>query len=248
MRRSILILAAGAMLTVSQLNPAMADSSTEKSNSASINLVSKWTSPLAPISVKPGSDVSLKLNYLYNGSNNYSVKGDVGKKTLTIQNLSPLSLPVVFAGQSVELVVNSDMSAIPTGTKVLKIKGNLITLNNSIKSAITGTIKVFGNGNVDKNAFMQVFLTPCTATNVPAVLIYSYSPTVKSDDEEKSSTNGNSMLTFKWKVSKSQALGCYYAYARFTANPGSQVSMIATPTDLKNPATITVISKGKSKD
>ena len=247
MKRTSIITAAVTLVALLQTNPAQADNNSEKNNQSVINLSTKWIAPTLPISAKTGSEVTLKLNYVYTGSNIYNVKGDTGKKTLVIQNLTPLASPIAFIGQNVEVVSNSDLQALSVGTKIQKVRGNVITLNNSLKSSINGTVKISGSGNVDKNAFIQVFATTCAASNTPPVLIYAYSPTSKSE-EDSNSNEGNSTLSFKWKVSKTQAVGCYNAFARFTNIPGSAVSMVAVPSDLKNPASITVVAKGKSKD
>ena len=248
MKRSALVLAIVSTLFVSSQSPSLADSSSEKNKANSVAIETKWLSPISPVSVKAGSELTLKLSYMYTGSNTFTVKGDAGKKSLTIQNLNPMAFPLIFPGQTVEVVTNSDMTSVVLGTRVQKVKENTITLNNPLKSAVNGTIKVSGNGAVDKSAHMQIFVAPCTTSATPPQLIFSYQPNQKSETESNSSSSGYSSMSFKWKISKNQPLGCYNAYARFVPVPGTALSLVPVPSDLKNMATITVASKAKSKD
>ena len=214
-----------------------------------VPLTTRWISPSNTVSVRAGSEISARLTYLYSGSNTYSVSGLLGKKTINVVPTSVNDLPIIFPGQIVELVTNSNLLAIPAGAKVTKIKGNSITLSKSITANISGTAKFSGTAPVDSLAYLKILAVSCGSNTLAPFQISQQNSSSRDDDDERSYESSKSSLSIKWKVSKSQQLGCYNLVARFSPSKLPLATpVVVQPSDFKNSAIINVLARNKSKD
>lgn len=243
-------------LVVGPTQASNADDSNKKSESNSLTnqiVANKWITPSSTVNVKVGSELNIKLNLTTNTTNTIAVTGVAGKKNLTTSNL--LLTNNIFPGQVIEFVNPQDASVLPVGTKVVKIKGSTITVSANLTKNFSGSVKISGLGLIDNKGNVQVFAAPCVANAVSPFLISSNPATVKPSESDKSKDNdddnnsdrGNSVLSYKWKVAKTQAIGCYNLYARYVAGPiAGATSLVISPTDFKNPASINILAKNKS--
>ena len=188
---------------------------------------------------------------MYSGTNTYSASGIAGKKVLSFTPLSSTDLPLIFPGQAVELVAIANQQAIPSGAKVSKIKGNSITLTKSLTANVSGAVKFSGTVPVDSTSYLKVFAVSCGTNTLTPFMIWpeNISLRERSDDSEREYESNRSSLTIKWKVSKTQQLGCYNLVARFSPTKG-QISgpLVVQSSDLKNLANINVVQRNKGKD
>ena len=170
---------------------------------------------------------------------------------LTVTSIPLNELPLIFPGQVIELVTNANLQALPSGTKVVKIKGNSITLSKSLTADVAGTVRFSGTVPVDSASYLKIFAISCGTNTLAPFMVYpeNVSPREKSDDSDTNFESSKSTITIKWKVSKNQQLGCYNLVARFSPTKGQIPSpIVVQPSDLKNLTTINVTQRNKGKD
>jgi hypothetical protein len=228
-------------------SPSASPSSSRTSSMTPIT--TRWISPSSAVSVRAGSEVNARLTYLYSGANSYSVTGLVGKRVLTVTPTSYNDLPIIFPGQTAEQVISSNPLAIPSGTKVTKIRGNTITLSKTLNANIADSVKFSGTIPVDSLSFVKIFVVSCGTNTLAPMQISPLSGSFKDREDERNLESNKSGLAVKWKVAKNQQLGCYNLVARFSPNQTPMTSpIVLQPSDLKNSATINVTAKNKGKD
>jgi hypothetical protein len=160
-------------------------------------------------------------------------------------------LPVIFPGQVVEIVSNASQQAIPTDTRVVKIKGNSITLSKALTVGVSGAVKFSGSVPVDSISFIKVFAVSCGTNSLAPFMVYpeNVSPRERSDDSDRNYESSRSALTIKWKVPKNQQQGCYNLVARFSPATGQiPLPIVVQPSDLKNLTAVNVFQRNKGKD
>lgn len=175
---------------------------------------------------------------------------------MTITPSSLTDYPLIFPGQVVEIVTNANLQALPTGVKVSKIKGNVITLSKSLTANLSGTLKFSGTVPVDSLLYLKIFAVPCGSNTAAPFLISSGSSSSKDSDDdrdkkedERKFESNNSVLSVKWETSKNQKVGCYNLVARFSpAKVMNAMAFVVQPSDLRNPAVINLMTRIKSKD
>lgn len=208
--------------------------------------VSNWISPASSLNAVQGSEMILKLSYATSIETTLNVRGEIGKKFLNVVGSNPTASIQVFIGQNITVLNSADVSALPLGTKVLKIRANSIYLSAALTKSFSGNVKFSGIGAIDSINYLQLFAVPCTGSSLAPVPIYSFNSMSKKSEGVESSDRSGPVLTYKWKISKTQQIGCFNVAARLNLALASAISPLSiSPSDLRNVSNINITARAK---